>query len=231
MLVLVAIGHQRSPTCATALARRWPTRSPRLRDRDGAHAGALAHAFYFDAAIDALFVKPATALGRWFGGMIDPRVIDAGVREATISAIWLGHLFRSFQTGLVRAYALALAFGAACFALYYAIIGAGDDRYRSRPRPDRHRPLALRLAESAPTRRRAASGSSVAALAFWRDRPFPTGAPDAIATWLSRPFTAAFHFGYGPISYWIVLLLAATTFSALHRDADAARARASPRRC
>jgi hypothetical protein len=34
-------------------------------------------------------------------------------------------LFRSFQTGLVRAYALALAFGAACFALYYVVIGAG----------------------------------------------------------------------------------------------------------
>jgi hypothetical protein len=47
------------------------------------------------------------------------------VREAGFSAQWLGHLFRSFQTGLVRAYALALAFGAACFALYYVMIGAG----------------------------------------------------------------------------------------------------------
>ncbi len=33
---------------------------------------------------------------------------------------------RSFQTDLVRAYALALAFGyAACFAIYYVVIGAG----------------------------------------------------------------------------------------------------------
>ena len=40
-------------------------------------------------------------------------------------------------------------------------------------------------------------------------------APDASLPWLSRPFTAAFHLGYGPISYWIVLLLAAITFSAL----------------
>ena len=86
---------------------------------------ALTNAFYFDAAIDALFVKPTAALGGFFRRVIDPHVIDAGVREAAISSQWLGHLFRSFQTGLVRAYALALAFGAACFALYYVVIGAG----------------------------------------------------------------------------------------------------------
>lgn len=39
-------------------------------------------------------------------------------------------------------------------------------------------------------------------------------AADATARWLSRPFEAAFHFGYGPLSYWIVLLLAIATFSA-----------------
>jgi hypothetical protein len=55
--------------------------------------------------------------------VVEPQVIDAAVREAPISAQWLGHLFRSFETGLVRAYALALAFGAACFALYYVVIG------------------------------------------------------------------------------------------------------------
>jgi len=33
--------------------------------------------------------------------------------------------------------------------------------------------------------------------------------------WLSRPFDAAFHFGATPVSFWIVLLLAITTFSAI----------------
>jgi NAD(P)H-quinone oxidoreductase subunit 5 len=98
---------------------------PRLRAETVRMPGALTHAFYFDAAIDALFVKPSIVLGGFFSRVIDPHVIDAGVREASISANWLGHLFRSFQTGLVRAYALALAFGAACFALYYVVIGAG----------------------------------------------------------------------------------------------------------
>ncbi|GAC1542060.1 MAG: NADH-quinone oxidoreductase subunit M [Candidatus Velthaea sp.] len=40
-------------------------------------------------------------------------------------------------------------------------------------------------------------------------------APDASVHWLARPFDASFHFGYGPLSYWIVLLLAIATFSAL----------------
>ncbi len=39
-------------------------------------------------------------------------------------------------------------------------------------------------------------------------------APDASLRWLSRPFTAAFHLGYGPLSYWIVILLALATFGA-----------------
>src|ERR1700756_1846173 len=33
--------------------------------------------------------------------------------------------------------------------------------------------------------------------------------------WLSRPFEAAFHFGANSISFWIVLLLALCTFSAI----------------
>jgi NADH-quinone oxidoreductase subunit L len=97
---------------------------PRLRAETVRMPGALTNAFYFDAAIDALFVKPAIVLGEFFENIVDPHVIDGAVREAGISASWLGHLFRSFQTGLVRAYALALAFGAACFALYYIVIGA-----------------------------------------------------------------------------------------------------------
>ncbi|HEY0396111.1 MAG TPA: NADH-quinone oxidoreductase subunit M [Candidatus Elarobacter sp.] len=37
-------------------------------------------------------------------------------------------------------------------------------------------------------------------------------AADASVRWLSRPFAASFHLGFGPISYWIVLLLALCTF-------------------
>jgi NADH-quinone oxidoreductase subunit M len=58
------------------------------------------------------------------------------------------------------------------------------------------------------------AGACVAALAFFAIAIKPD-APDASLPWLSRPFTAAFHLGYGPVSYWIVLLLAVVTFSAL----------------
>jgi len=57
-------------------------------------------------------------------------------------------------------------------------------------------------------------GVAVAALAFVLVAT-NAQAPDASVPWLARPFVANFHFGFGPISYWIVLLLAAVTFSAL----------------
>jgi NADH-quinone oxidoreductase subunit M len=37
-------------------------------------------------------------------------------------------------------------------------------------------------------------------------------AADASLRWLSRPFAASFHLGFGPISYWLVLLLSLVTF-------------------
>jgi NADH-quinone oxidoreductase subunit M len=40
-------------------------------------------------------------------------------------------------------------------------------------------------------------------------------ASDASLRWLSRPFAAAFHLGYGPLSYWLVVLLSVATFSAV----------------
>jgi len=86
---------------------------------------ALVNAYYFDAAIEALFVRPAIALGRWFGDVVDPVIIDGGVREVVHSTGWLGGVFRSLQTGLVRGYALYIVFGVACFVVYYAVIGNG----------------------------------------------------------------------------------------------------------
>ncbi|MBV8601381.1 MAG: NADH-quinone oxidoreductase subunit L [Candidatus Eremiobacteraeota bacterium] len=96
----------------------------RLRNESIRMFPLLTNAFYFDAAIDALFVRPSRAFGTFFGVVVDPLVIDGAVREARVSALWLGHLFRSFQTGLVRAYALTIVFGAAAFIVYYAVVGA-----------------------------------------------------------------------------------------------------------
>jgi NADH-quinone oxidoreductase subunit L len=127
VFVVVAIGfavayvrYVASPALRDAIAR--------LRTETIRMPGVLVNAYYFDAAYEALFVRPAYALGRWFYAVVDPHVIDAGVREVPISAQWLGHLFRSFQTGLVRAYALTIAVGVVCFVAYYAFAFTGGTR-------------------------------------------------------------------------------------------------------
>jgi NADH-quinone oxidoreductase subunit L len=100
----------------------------RLRAETVRMPGVLVNAYYFDAAYDALLVRPAYALGAWFDRFVDPQLIDAGVREVAWTSQWLGHLFRSFQTGLVRAYALTLAFGVVCIVAYYALAFVGGAR-------------------------------------------------------------------------------------------------------
>jgi NADH-quinone oxidoreductase subunit L len=85
----------------------------------------LTNTFYFDAALDLLFVRTARLLGDAFGRFVDPHLIDGTVRETVFSAQWLGTLMRSFQTGLLRAYALFIVIGVACFTLYYAFAMQG----------------------------------------------------------------------------------------------------------
>jgi NADH:ubiquinone oxidoreductase subunit 5 (subunit L)/multisubunit Na+/H+ antiporter MnhA subunit len=74
--------------------------------------------------IDLLFVRPSQKLGAFFGQWLDPHFVDGVVREIVLTNRFLGTLMRSFQTGLLRAYALIIVFGAACFAVYYALEGA-----------------------------------------------------------------------------------------------------------
>ena len=123
VLVVVLIG--------IAIAYLRYATAPALRDAVGRLRGETIHMpdpivnfFYFDIAIDVLFVRPSRALGFLFGRIVDPLIIDGAVKEARFSAVWLGHLFRSFQTGQVRAYALTLVFGAAAFIVYYAVVAA-----------------------------------------------------------------------------------------------------------
>ena len=40
------------------------------------------------------------------------------------------------------------------------------------------------------------------------------GTPDVALRWLARPFSASFHLGFGPVSVWLVALLALVAFSA-----------------
>ncbi len=84
----------------------------------------LTKGFYIDAIIDVLFVRSAQLLGTLCGRLLDPHVLDGAVRDLVFWVRWLGTFVRSIQTGLVRAYALMIVFGAACFIVYYAIAGS-----------------------------------------------------------------------------------------------------------
>ena len=85
----------------------------------------LTNRLYFDAAIDVVFVRPARTLGAVIVAFVDPHLIDGAVREVPDVAEALGSLVRWLENGLVRAYALMLVFGAACFIVYYAFAAGG----------------------------------------------------------------------------------------------------------
>ncbi|MGB8964160.1 MAG: NADH-quinone oxidoreductase subunit L [Candidatus Cybelea sp.] len=122
VVVLVAIGFAIAwRRYATQAAQRGAV--ARLRDESLRMPAVLTNLFYADAAIDLIFVRPAQYLGRIFGRLFDPTVLDGAVRDLAFWARWLGEVVRSFQTGLVRTYALLLVFGATLFIVYYAVAG------------------------------------------------------------------------------------------------------------
>jgi len=85
----------------------------------------LARLYYVDDALGALVVRPARALGDVLGRIVDPRVIDGLVRDVAWFVGFAGLEFRTLQNGFVRSYALTIVGGAACFVVYYTLLGVG----------------------------------------------------------------------------------------------------------
>jgi NADH-quinone oxidoreductase subunit M len=76
-------------------------------------------------------------------------------------------------------------------------------------------PIVAGLLLYAVPRRRAGLATALAALVAAATFVLAVADPhaaDASLRWLSRPFAASFHLGFGPISYWLVLLLSLATF-------------------
>jgi len=123
VLVLVALGiviaYLRYGAPAVQIAA-----IDRLRGESARMPLVLTRAFFVDDAIGFALVRPARALGTAFARYVDPHVIDAGVRDVVFAAGALGALFRGLQSGLVRAYALTIVVGTACFIAYFALLGA-----------------------------------------------------------------------------------------------------------
>jgi NADH-quinone oxidoreductase subunit L len=83
----------------------------------------FANAFYADAALGAIVVRPVLTIGRAFADFVDPHLIDGAVRDVVWLAGWLGREVRALQTGLVRGYAFVLVAGAVAFLAYFVFAG------------------------------------------------------------------------------------------------------------
>ena len=216
----VRSGRDRLRDCVDALRDRRPRcarRVERLRSESGTHAG---------LARQSVLLRHASSIWSSFArrSCSARSSAECSIRTSSTAPCakspqctrWLGTLVRSLQTGLVRAYALILVFGAACFIVVLrargrtALMGlvlvtillpivAG----RAAPRAAARRPCPL------------ARGRHAGRAGHLRhaDRRRRNG--EWSFRWLSRPFDAAFHFGATPISFWIALLLALCTACAI----------------
>jgi NADH-quinone oxidoreductase subunit L len=82
----------------------------------------LLHKWYFDELLDALFYRPAIAIGR-FANTIIERTIGQGIVSATTGAVkGAGSVVRGAQSGFVRAYALLLVGGFAALGIYFLVV-------------------------------------------------------------------------------------------------------------
>jgi NADH-quinone oxidoreductase subunit L len=94
-------------------ARREPV--PRVTQLQAA----LEHKLWFDELYDALFYKPAVWLARALNRWIERPIILGSITELAAGAKESGGLVARAQTGLLRAYALALATGLAVLVVVF----------------------------------------------------------------------------------------------------------------
>jgi NADH-quinone oxidoreductase subunit L len=82
----------------------------------------LEHKFYFDELYNGLFYWPAVALAKILYWVVEGPLVGGTIAGVSELARWSGGRVRSLQTGLVRAYALALAGGVAVLILVFVAV-------------------------------------------------------------------------------------------------------------
>jgi NADH-quinone oxidoreductase subunit L len=106
---------------ANALYRSRTMEPARLRLAFPLFYQAAAHKFYVDEAYEAIIVRPARAIGRALGDLLDPRAVDGAVRSLAavtyLTGVGLDHL----QAGSVRRYSLTLLTGTLIVILILAL--------------------------------------------------------------------------------------------------------------
>ena len=80
----------------------------------------LYHKWYVDELYDALFVRPILWIAdRVFYRTIDVNIIDGIVNDVAAFLRGTGNIFRKFQTGDARTYAVAILIGTLGFVVYF----------------------------------------------------------------------------------------------------------------
>ena len=92
-----------------------------LQKRFGWAHDFLERKWYFDEAIDVLFVRPALAVGRWANAIFERYVIQGLIVGVVDLVRGASAGVRGVQSGYLRSYALLLVTGFAGLALYFLL--------------------------------------------------------------------------------------------------------------
>jgi NADH-quinone oxidoreductase subunit L len=82
----------------------------------------LEHKLYFDELYDALFYRPAVALSRVLRSRVEEPVVERSLDEIGTGTLQVGGGVARVQSGLVRTYALAIAFAVAVLVVVFVAV-------------------------------------------------------------------------------------------------------------
>ena len=100
-----------------------PGTSTRIRERAGALYELFVNKWFFDEAIDRVFVRPAAWTGRFAQQTFERVVVDGVFVGGTTAVVRAGSsAVRAVQDGYLRVYAALLLVGLAGVALYFLIV-------------------------------------------------------------------------------------------------------------
>ena len=82
----------------------------------------LEHKLYFDEAYDALFYRPAAALSVALRRNVEEPVVERSLDEIGSGTIQVGGEVARVQSGLLRTYAIAIAFSVVVLVIVFVAV-------------------------------------------------------------------------------------------------------------
>ncbi|MCB0023492.1 MAG: hypothetical protein KDD91_10710, partial [Caldilinea sp.] len=107
---------------ARALYLRHEKWAERLAQPFTALRSPAQHGWYVDDFYHAFVVKPIKAVGAWFAGFFDPKVIDGAVNGVGTVMLDAGEVVRKLQNGAIPTYALSIFLGVVAVLLYFLFV-------------------------------------------------------------------------------------------------------------